>query len=170
MTRKDQKFNWNNDCESAFQHLKQLFKEEPILATFNPELETQLEPDSSGWAVGGVLTQKDPVTNLWRPVAYYSAKHLPAECNYDIHDKELLAIIKCIKEWNGELRGLKKPFNILTDHKNLEPFGKKKTLNERQVRWMEILAPLNFTLKHRPGKASIIPDALSVQINQVNSD
>lgn len=161
LTRKNQKFVWDEACEAAFQHLKQLFKEEPVLATYDPDLETRLEPDSSGWAVGGVLSQKDPVTHLWRPVAYYSAKHLPAECNYDIHDKELLAIIKCIKEWNGELRGLKKRFTILTDHKNLEPFKEKKSLNERQVRWSEILSSLNFKLEHRPGKASIIPDALS---------
>ena len=66
-----------------------------------------------------------------------------------------------MKEWNSELRGLKKPFTILTDHKNLEPFGAKKLLNERQVRWSEILAPLSFSLKHRPGKASVVPDALS---------
>lgn len=161
LTRKNQKFNWDERCELAFQNLKKLFQEEPVLATFDPELETQLEPDSSGWAVGGALTQLDPVSKLWRPVAFFSSKHLPAECNYDIHDKELLAIIKCIKEWNGELRGLKRPFTILTDHKNLEPFGKKKVLNERQIRWMEILEPLSFILKHRPGKASIVPDTLS---------
>ena len=117
-----------------------------MLATYNPDLDTQVEPDSSGWAVGGTLTQRDPVTGAWKPVAFFSSKHLPAECNYDIHDKELLAVIKCIKEWNSELRGLRKPFTILTDHKNLEPFGSKKVLNERQIRWMEILAPLNFTL------------------------
>lgn len=161
LTRKGIKFNWSQECDNSFQKIKQAFTEQPILATFDPELETQLEPDASGWASGGTLTQFDPVTKVWKPVAFFSAKHLPAECNYDIHDKELLAIVKCVKEWNSELRGLKKPFTILTDHKNLEPFGSKKVLNERQVRWMEILAPLNFTLKHRPGKASIVPDALS---------
>lgn len=160
MTRKKTKFIWNQECETAFQFIKKKFTENPILSTFNPDLETQLAPDSSGWAVGGTLTQRDPISNVWKPVAFFSAKHLPAECNYDIHDKELLAIIKCVKEWNSELRGLKKPFVILTDHKILEPFGSKKLLNEQQIRWMELLATLNFTLKHRPGKASIIPDAL----------
>ena len=161
LTRKNKPFEWSHECELSFKRLKELFVKEPILATFNPEYDTQIEPDASGWAVGGVLTQLDPFIKAWRPVAFFSAKHLPAECNYDIHDKELLAIIKCIKEWNSELRGLKKPFTILTDHKNLEPFGTKKVLNERQIRWMEILAPLSFTLKHRPGKASVVPDALS---------
>lgn len=161
LTRKNNPFEWNQECEDAFQEIKLRFTQEPVLTTFNPDRDTQLEPDSSGWAVGGALTQLDPVTKVWKPVAFFSAKHLPAECNYDIHDKELLAVIKCVKEWNSELRGLKKPFTILTDHKNLEPFASKKILNERQIRWMEFLAPLNFTLKHRSGKASIIPDALS---------
>lgn len=145
LTKKNKLFDWDHECETAFQNLKNLFIKEPILATFNPNFDTQLEPDSSGWAVGSALTQLDPVLKVWRPVAFFSAKHLPAECNYDIHDKELLAIIKCIKEWNSELRGLKKPFTILTDHKNLEPFGTKKVLSERQIRWMELLAPLSFT-------------------------
>jgi hypothetical protein len=95
---------------------------------------------------------------------------LPAECNDDIHDKELLAVIKCIKEWHSELRGLKKPYTKLTDHKNLEPFTSKKILNERQIRWMEILEPLNFILKHRPGKASIIPDTLSRREQDIPKD
>ena len=97
----------------------------------------------------------------WRPVAFFSAKHNPAECNYDIHDKELLAIIKCMKEWHSELRGLAKPFEILTDHKNLEPFTVKKILTERQVRWSEFLSQFNFRLSYRPGKDAIVPDALS---------
>lgn len=161
LAKKDIKFEWTSKCEEAFQQIKKKFIEEPILAKFNPELETQLEPDSSGWAVGGTLSQRDSISGLWRPVAFFSTKHLPAEFDYDIHDKELLAVIKCVKEWNRELRGLRKPFTILTDHKNVEPFATKKKLTERQIRWMKILTPLNFTVKHRPGKASVVPDALS---------
>ena len=97
----------------------------------------------------------------WRPIAFFSAKHNLAKCNYDIYNKELLAIIKCIKEWHSELRGLAKPFEILTDHKNLEPFTVKKILTERQVRWSEFLSQFNFRLSHRPGKDAIVPDALS---------
>lgn len=127
-----------------------------MLATFSLELEIQFESDASRWVVGGVLTQLNLISKLWEPVALFSAKQLPAECNYDIHDTELLAIIKCVKKWYSELWGLKKPFTILPDHKNLEPFGKKKILNERQARWMEISAPLRFKLRRRPGNASTI--------------
>jgi hypothetical protein len=161
LTRKDCPFAWGKAQEDAFETMKQRFAEDPILAHFDPMLDTRVEPDSSGWATGGVLSQFDPKIQTWRPVAFYSSRHSPAECNYDIHDKELLAIIKCIKEWSSELRGLSKPFTVLTDHKNLEPFMTKKSLNERQVRWSEFLSEFNFTLEHRPGKQATIPDALS---------
>ena len=126
--------------------LKQRFTDGPVLATYDPERDTRLEPDASGWAVGGVLSQFDTSLQIWRPVAFFSTKHSPAESNYDIHDKELLAIIKCVKEWHSELRGLHHQFTILTDHKNLKPFMVKRQLNERQIRWSELLAPLNFKL------------------------
>jgi hypothetical protein len=141
--------------------MKQRFAEDPVLAHFDPTLDIQVEPDTSGWATSGVLNQFDPKIQAWRLVAFYSSRYSPAECNYDIHDKELLAIVKCIKEWSSELRGLSKPFTILTDHKNLEPFMTKKSLNERQVRWSEFLSQFKFTLEHRPGTQTTVPDALS---------
>ena len=87
--------------------------------------------DASNWATGGVLSQYDDNGDL-RPCAYFSRKNLPAECNYDIHDKELLAVIRCLEEWDAELRSVKS-FMILTDHKNLEHFMKIRRLNERQM-------------------------------------
>ena len=161
LTKKGIVFDWSESAEAAFQKLKQCFGEEPVLATYDPGRKTRLEPDASGWAVGGVFNQFDTALQAWRPVAFFSARHSPAECNYDIHDKELLAIVKCMKQWSGELRGLSSAFTILTDHRNLEPFTTKKTLNERQVRWSEFLAGFNFQLVHRPGKEATIPDALS---------
>jgi hypothetical protein len=161
LTKKTVEFRWTEREETAFQQLKQKFMEEPILASYDPEKETRVEPDSSGWASGGVLSQFDTNQQLWHPVAFFSTKHLPAECNYDIKEKELLAIIKCLKEWRGELKGLAKPFTVLTDHKNLEGFSKKKLLSERQVRWAEFLSEFNFVLQHKPGKESIPNDTLS---------
>ena len=160
LTKKGVSFQWTDRENKAFEMLKAKFEQDQVLANYNPDRETRLEPDASGWAAGGVLSQREDVTG-WRPVAFFSAKHNPAECNYDIHDKELLAIVKCMKEWHSELRGLAKPFEILTDHKNLEPFTVKKILTERQVRWSEFLSQFNFRLSHRPGKDAIVPDALS---------
>lgn len=160
LTKKGVEFQWTDRENKAFEGLKAKFEQDQVLANYDPDRETRLEPDASGWATGGVLAQRDDVVG-WRPVAFFSAKHNPAECNYDIHDKELLAIIKCMKEWHSELRGLSRPFEILTDHKNLEPFTVKKVLTERQVRWSEFLSQFNFRLSHRPGKDAIVPDALS---------
>ena len=67
-------------------------------------------------------------------MAYFSAKHSPQECNYDIYDKELLAIIKALEEWQPELEGSQSQFEIITDYKNLATFTISKQLNARQAR------------------------------------
>ncbi|KJZ69930.1 hypothetical protein HIM_10686 [Hirsutella minnesotensis 3608] len=95
-----------------------------------------------------------------RPVAFFSKKNAPAECNYPIHDKELLAIIRCLEHWDSELRSVKS-FTVWTDHLNLRYFTKKQQLSERQARWAETLSRYNFTIRHRPGKEAVVPDALS---------
>ncbi|KAI0994483.1 hypothetical protein K3495_g13700 [Podosphaera aphanis] len=99
--------------------------------------------------------------NVLRPVAYFSKKLTPAESNYEIHDKELLAVVSALKQWRGELIGLKYPFTVLSDHKNLQYFMASKKLSERQVRWSYVLSQFNFRLKFRAGKNSARPDALS---------
>ena len=63
-------------------------------------------------------------------MAYYLKKHIPVKSNYEIHDKELLIIIRCLEVWDTELRSIPKGFNIITDHKNIEYFIKKQRLNE----------------------------------------
>jgi len=68
-------------------------------------------------------------------VAFYSKKHSPAECNYEIYDKELLAIIGAFKEWRPHLEGSCHPIQVLSDSKNLEYFMSTKLLNRKQVRW-----------------------------------
>lgn len=121
---------------------------------------TVLESDSCGWATGGCLSQYDDYGCL-RPIAYYSKKLTPVECNYDIHDKELLGIIRCLQEWRGELIGLQQPFQVLTDHNNLKYFMTTRSLTERQVRWSQILSQFNFQIIFRPGRQGQRPDALS---------
>jgi len=92
-----------------------------------------LEADSLSYAIGGILSQFDK-NDVLKPYAFYSRKNSAAESNYEIHDKELLAIIRCLEEWDSELRSLARPFIIYSDHQNLEYFMKKQKLNERQVR------------------------------------
>ena len=82
------------------------------------------------------------------------------ECNYEIHDKELLAIIRCLEEWDAELRSVKS-FKVITDHKNLEYFMKPKMLSERQVRWAAMLSRFNMEILYRLRKQNVQANALS---------
>ena len=160
LTQKNVSFDFDKSCPNAFESLKELFVKNPILSAFNPDRKTVIEPDSSNWAVGGVLSQYDD-KGVLHPAAYFSKKNLPAECNYPIHDKELLAVIRCLDEWDAELRSTKDPFLILTDHRNLEHFMQSRQLNERQIRWAYKLSRYNYELKYRPGAKAVLPDALS---------
>ena len=103
----------------------------PILAQFDSEaIETRLEADASRYAVGRVLMQRGKGDkDFMRPVTYFSKKMNGVEANYPIHDKEMLAIIKCLQEWDAELRSVRE-FTILTDHRNLKYFLKKQRLNK----------------------------------------
>jgi len=83
-----------------------------------------------------------------------------AECNYDIHDKELLRIVQAFHEWKPYRRGSLKRIRVLTDHKNLVTFMTTKELSEREVRWMQELSQYNFKIEYRPGKEGGKPDAL----------
>ncbi|QRV95894.1 Transposon Tf2-1 polyprotein [Ceratobasidium sp. AG-Ba] len=85
----------------------------------------------------------------------------PAECNYDIHHKELLAIVKELKEWCHLLEGTALPVQIITDHKNLEPFKVSKDLRGCLARWAGFLSKFNFQLKYCPGKTNGKADILS---------
>ncbi|KAG0161061.1 hypothetical protein PDIDSM_8594 [Penicillium digitatum] len=98
---------------------------------------------------------------ILHPIAFFSKKHSAAECNYEIYDKELLAIIRCFEEWRPELEGTPSPVKVITDHRNLEYFTTTKLLNRRQARWSEFLSRFNFKITYRPGKQGAKPDALT---------
>ena len=77
-----------------------------------------VEADSSDYVTGGILSQYNE-DGVLHPVAYFSKRLSPAECNYEIYDKELLAIIRCFEQWRPELEGAGFPIKVLSDHKNL---------------------------------------------------
>jgi hypothetical protein len=160
LTKKDVPFKWSPTCQTAFNDLKRAFTTAPALHTYDWKLKSIVEVDASNWASGGCLSQMGPDGEL-RPVAYFSAKHSPQECNYDIYDKELLAIIKALEEWRPELEGSEEPFEIVTDHKNLQTFATTKQLSPRHMRWSEFLSRFNFRIVYKPGTLNTRPDALS---------
>ena len=83
------------------------------------------------------------------------------ERNYEIHDKEMLGMIRCLEAWRYFLEDAKLKFEIWTDHKNLEYFMSSQNLNHRQARWALYLSRFNFTLKHVPGSKMGKADVLS---------
>jgi RNase H-like domain found in reverse transcriptase len=127
---------------------------------FDPEKEAVLETDASDRAIGACLTQRGDDGKI-RPVAYYSRKMTEPELNYDIHDKELLAVVEAFREWRVYLEGAKYPVQVYTDHKNLLYWTTTKQLNRRQVRWSETLASYDFRINHVKGTENGRADALS---------
>jgi len=85
--------------------------------------------------------------------------------NYEIHDKEMLAIIRGLENWRHLLEGTQFKFEIWTDHKNLEYFMRAQKLNQRQAQWTLYLSRFNFTLKHISGTRMRKVDGLSRRLD-----
>jgi len=157
-------FEWTPEAQKAFEDLKAAFISEPILKHFDTELPTLVETDANDNVCAAVVSQQHqhPHTGkpVWMPTSYFSKKMNPAERNYDIYDKELLAIVKTLKDFRAELMSVENML-ILTDHKNLEYFTTTKLLNARQARWAEELAAFDFTITYRPGPLNVRADALT---------
>ena len=99
--------------------------------------------------MGGVLSQL--IEGKWHPIAYRSQSLSPVERNYEIHDRELLAIMRALEDWHQSLLGATCPFEVWTDHRNLTYFKKAQKLNRRQARWHTELQEYDFQLIHKPG-------------------
>ncbi len=133
LIRKNHLFSWSKNCQTAFDELKKRVTETSILSYFSSELKTYLKSDSSDYVSVEILSQKEN-DDLIRSIAYFSKTLFFVECNYEIYDKELLAIIRCFEQWRAELQSVKTFINVLIDHKSLKYFMITKKLNRRQTR------------------------------------
>ncbi|QGA19827.1 hypothetical protein EYB26_007522 [Talaromyces marneffei] len=133
LTRQDVPFVWAKQCGEAFEKLKQALVSAPVLVYYDLNKLTRMETDASDGVVAAVLSQLCD-DREWHPVGYYSATMSTAEHNYDIYDKEMLAIIRAFQEWRPELLGLrqKERFEVLSDYRALEYFMTTKALSARQ--------------------------------------
>jgi len=160
LVRKDEKWNWESKQEEAFTQLKEIFTTEPVLAALDLDKEMRVEVDALDYATGGVLSVKGE-DGRWRPVAFISKSLNDTERNCEIHNKEMLAVIRCLEAWRHFLEGVRTKFKIWTDHKNLEYFMTNQKLNRRQARWVLFLSRFDFALKHIPGSRMGKVDGLS---------
>ena len=150
LVRKQEKWNWGAEQEEAFERLKEIFTLEPVLAAPDLDKEMRVEADASDYTMGGVLSMRCE-DERWRPVAYISKSLSDTEKNYEIHNKEMLAVIRCLEAWRHFLEGARIKFKVWTDHKNLEYFMSSQKLNRRQARWALFLSHFDFKLVHVPG-------------------
>jgi hypothetical protein len=157
--RKDQLFSWSKDCQTAFDELKKRVTKTSILSYFSFELETYLKSDSSNYVSVEILFQKENDDQI-KSVVYFSKTLFFAECNYEIYDKELLAIIRCFEQWRAELQSIKTSINVLIDHKSLKYFMITKKLNIRQTRWAEFLTEFDFKITYQSKKKNDKADSL----------
>ena len=118
---KDVAFKWFSECEDAFNTLKRAFTSDVILHHYNSDLKLVVKTDASDYVSEGILSQYNE-NDVLHSVTYFFKKHSPSECNYEIYNKELMAIICTFKEWCPELEGSSTPVKVITDHKNLKYF------------------------------------------------
>jgi hypothetical protein len=164
LTKKNVPFSWTSERNAAFMQLKECFASKPVLSTIDPEKPFTLQTDASAFAIGTTLTQLQS-DGMEHPVAFFSGSLQPAEINYNIYDRELLAIVRAIRHWRHHLLGARYPFRILTDHNNLTYFREPHRISGRQARWLETLADYDFTFHHIPGVTNTVADLLSRRPN-----
>lgn len=97
LTKKDRKWDWTTEAEEAFKNLKLLFCTAPVLALFDLDKESIIETDALDTTSAAIYSQYDE-RGLLRLVAYFFKKHSPAEMNYEVYDKELLAVVLAFQE------------------------------------------------------------------------
>lgn len=169
LTRKEQKWEWLQKHHLAFQGVKDEFKVGKVLMHPNPDKQFFIECDSSGYATGAELSQLDD-SGIRKPVAFFSKSMQPAEQNYDIHDRELLALVRSLQQRRHYAEGAKFPVLVTSDHKNLEIFRTTKTLMPRQARWAEFLSGIDLVIQHQSGKDAARSDTLSRRVDHKPTD
>lgn len=119
LMKNDCKWSWGEDEQQAFDKIKHCVTSSPILHFADDSKSFRIEADSSNFATGAVLSQQSSDDLKWHPIAFYSKLLNTVKQNYEIHDKEMLAIMRSLEEWRHFLEGAKHRVEIWTDHKTL---------------------------------------------------
>ena len=127
LTQKNIPWNFTNECHSTFNTLKKAFTTALVLTHWIPDTQITVETDASDYALTAILSITTPSGKL-HPIAFHSWTFMSPECNYNVHDKELLVIIEAFTHWQHYLKGSSTPINVITDHWNLQYFSTTKIL------------------------------------------
>ncbi|KAL2228329.1 UNVERIFIED_CONTAM: Retrovirus-related Pol polyprotein from transposon [Sesamum indicum] len=157
LLKKTETWNWTPQCQVAFDNLKEAIVIDPVLALPDMSKSFVVETDASDFALGGVLMQDG------HPVAFESRKFKDVERRYSVHEKELLAVVHCLRLWRHYLLG--SHFVVRTDNTAVSHFMSQPKLTSRQARWQELLSEFHFVLDYRAGSSNHAADALSRRAN-----
>jgi hypothetical protein len=160
LQRKENKFQWTEDCEKSLQQLKQLLTNASILRIADPNEDFVVCTDASKEGLGGFLSQNGFV------ICYESRKLKEHERNYATHDLDLAAIVQTLKKWRHYLMGRR--FELRTYHNSLKYLFDQPTLNIRKSRWLEFLCEYDFDIKHIKGKENKVIDALNMRVHELH--
>jgi len=130
LVKKEQKWEWTERQQKVFKELKKRFTKEPVLVVPDLDKKMRMEVDVSDYTIGGVLSMECE-DGKWRQVAFLSKSLNETERNYEIHDKEMLVVLRGLENWRHLLEDAKYKFKVWTNHKNLEYFMKAQKLNWR---------------------------------------
>ncbi|UYV70240.1 hypothetical protein LAZ67_7002261 [Cordylochernes scorpioides] len=158
LLKKDTTWNWDNQCQTSFEALKESLTSQPILHLFKEGLPCQLYCDASLLGIAGVLKQQYPDGTLY-PVQFYSRALRPHEKNYTISELECLAIIECVDKFRVYLTGVK--FTIFTDHHALQWLNTIKNPTGRLFRWSLKMSTYEYEIRYIKGSKQHEADLLS---------
>jgi hypothetical protein len=161
LQRKENKFQWTEQCESSFQQLKQLLTIAPILKIVDPNKDYVVCTDACKEGLGGVLSQEGSV------ICYESRKLKEHENNYATHDLELETVVHALRKWRHYL--IEKKFELRIDHNGLKYLFDQPALNARKIRWLEFLCEYDFDIWHIKGKDNKVADALSRKVHELHA-
>lgn len=156
LCKKNQPFNWDDNCEKSFLVLKDCLSQPPVLQypDFSVKNNFVLQTDASGVAIGAILSNQDR-----KPVSFASRTLNKAEKRYPTIEKELLAIVWAVKHFRPYLYG--RTFTILTDHKPLIYLFNMRDPSSRLMKFRLMLEDYDYNIEYVKGSENIAADALS---------
>ncbi|PKI61780.1 hypothetical protein CRG98_017830 [Punica granatum] len=153
LLKKARAWEWTDECQAAFDRLKRVVTDEPVLALPCYEKSFEVDTDASDFAIGGVLMQDG------HPIAFESRK---LSDRYTVQEKEMTAVVHCLRTWRHHLLGSK--FVVRTNNIATSYFQTQKKLSPKQARWQDFLAEFDFVMEYKPGRTNAVADALSRRV------
>ncbi|CAL8989416.1 unnamed protein product [Prunus brigantina] len=153
LLKKNRTWQWTPQCQHAFDELKKALMEEPVPRLPDLSKPFEVHTDASDFAIGGVLMQDG------HPLAFESRKLNDTERRYTVQEKEMTAVVHCMRTWRHYLLGSQ--FVVKTDNVATSYFQSQQKLSPKQARWQDFLAEFDYQLEYKQGKTNVVADALS---------